>query len=306
MRSVLAVGLIVALSAALSQGQMTLVDNGFDDYDLGTVHQQGDDGYGTARWAVQQNSSTLADTTYVTVQALAEDPANLAVELKNLGRTGLVDTIYACMSLGTLSIYQEGTIYLRFKADGPNDTIMGTNDLWAHWDYGTLDTGDASSRYFQQTANNYDAMGVLIRLSAGEEFRSCDGTSGDRFVDMGQATGAWQELWIQVDQANDRMRYYLCEDGQSPALVPNPADGGAWWAMWNGVRNNDAVANLKFFVGGQPIEMGEKNVVLESVAIDPNEMTVDHYAGWAPIPAGLRADFDGDGDVDLDDFVILK
>ncbi|NLF32105.1 MAG: hypothetical protein GX591_14615 [Planctomycetes bacterium] len=318
MRKMRTMGLVLVLAALATQAEMVVVDDGFDGYQIGTAHRQGDDGTGTEtpRWAVQQNTNQFGDPGGVTIEPLAEDPANLAVRLQNRDR-GVVSTIYACMSLGPLTIYGEGTIYVRFKADAPNDTLMGTNDLWSHWDYAGYDTGDATSKLFQQMAFNYNQMGALVRLSGGEDFRACDGSpanpsptgvNGYKNVNMGQEVNVWQELWVQIDQANDRARYYLCPDGGQPAAVPNP-NGGTWWAMRNEARNNDAVANLKFFMGGVPATLGETNVLIESIAIDTEGMTLDRYAGWEPIPAmppALRADLDGDGDVDLDDFVILK
>jgi len=314
MKKVWLMGLVLALTAMAAQAEMTLLDNGWDDYTVGTAHQQGSDGFGSFRVCAQQNSAVLGDPQYVTVVALDEDPSNLGINLQNRDsvHSGTIQTTYMCVSLADLAIYGEGTIYVRFKADGPNDTLMATNDLWPHWDYGVLETGDGGAPSFQKNAGNYNEMGAIVRLSAGEEFRAFNGAFGAYSnTAVGQEIGAWQELWVQVDHANDRVKYYLCPDGGIPTLVVNPTDGGEWWGMRNQARNNNAVMNIKFFIGMYPFPDSniETNVLIESMAIDTGAMTTDHYAGWEPIPGmppALQADLDGDGDVDLDDFVILK
>ncbi|NLF30701.1 MAG: hypothetical protein GX591_07415 [Planctomycetes bacterium] len=317
MRNVfLTIGLILGLSVLAAQAELVLVDNGFDDYQLGTVHLQGDDGTGsgTSRWAVQQNGQALGDTGTQLVEALPEDATNLAVKLVNRDQNR-INHVYTCLSLGDLAIYDEGTIYLRFKADGPNDVNMQSNDLWPHWDYGHLETGDMTAPSFQKGAESNGQMAMFVRLSAGEDFRSIDGTewSSHRYVDMDQQPNQWQELWIMFDHSEDRCRFYLCPDNGTPVAVPNTFDtvDGVWFHMRNQTRDNNAVMNLRWYAGQYSVGgvLTETNVWIESMAIDPAAHTLARYAGWEPIPGlppALQADLDGDGDVDLDDFVILK
>ncbi|NLF33082.1 MAG: hypothetical protein GX591_19635 [Planctomycetes bacterium] len=207
--------------------------------------------------------------------------------------------------------------YLRYKADGPNDMNVGSNDLWPHWDYGGADpvnTGTMAAPNFQQGAESNGKMGMFMRLSAGEDFRAIDGPNwGDhRYVNMNQQVNEWQEMWIQFDHSQDRCRFFLCPDGGTPVAVPNTFDtvDGVWFKMRNLTRDNNAVMNLRIYSGPYPIGGNtiETHVWIESMAIDATAHTLDRYAGWESLSAGpaLQADLDGDGDVDLDDFVILK
>jgi len=313
MRSLLTVVLAVALTVVTAQAAMELVED-FDSYAVGTVHVT-PDGTNLPIWQVQRNSSALGDPGWVT----AEDPladGNMILKVTNRDLDGEVDTIYASMYLGaTHPITAEGTIYVRFSADGGNDTLLATNDKFPGWDYLTPDTAGAPN--YQMTADNYTEMGVIVRLSGGEDFRARDGgsTGAYRNVSLGQPINAWQELWIQIDHANDREKFYWCLDGGTPTVVMNPA-GGEWWSMRNQTRDNDSVQVIKFFIGsmndgGEPPVPLERNVMIESIGVDTAAMTDTRYDGWELGPdiwiqpcAG--ADFDGDGDVDLDDFVILK
>jgi len=322
-RDLLAAIVAVAWVAVGTGASMELYDD-FDSYAVGTIHVS-PDGTNAPRWQVQRNSPLLGDPGWVTVEDFLGDGDHM-LKITNRDLGGEVDTIYASMNMEDKAIAGLGTIYLRFAADGPNDTLLATNDLLEGWDYLRLDPanpGLATAASYQQMANNYKEMGVIVRLSGAEAFYARDGSdanpsatgvSGYKEVALGQPVRAWQELWIQIDHANDRGKFFWCLDGGEPTVVMNP-DGGQWWAMRNEQRDNDSVAAVKWFIGMYPFPIPdeggtETNVIIESIAVDTAAMTTDRYSGWEPAPdiwpCPCRADFDGDCDVDLDDFVILK
>ncbi len=301
---------VVAMPAVAA---ITMIEN-FTAYPVGeTIHDRGDwANYEEPHWQAQQNGAALADHTHSNVVQMGN---KVALELINRDRTGEVDVVYTAMNLGTNHyITDTGTIYLRFMAMQEGDTLVATNNFWAGWDYGGFQTGDALAPNFQGAANPPGAgfvnNSMLVELNA-EIFRAMNG-GGYQYVAPARLPGAAYELWMQFDITAQAARFYQCEDQGTPTLVLN-ATGGQWWAFRGTAGYQGSVENLKFFADPYPPAPAtpvETQTYIESIAVNNSAWVTDRPTENDGTPWNLSAcnpgDADGDGDVDLDDFVILK
>ncbi|MFW6155442.1 MAG: hypothetical protein ACOC95_09515 [Planctomycetota bacterium] len=299
----IAVALALTVPAA---AEITLIED-FTAYPLDTtIHDQGDwENFMEPHWQAQRNSSILGDHGWSTV---VEKGDNVALELINRDFGGELDTVYTAMNLGMNHyIYDTGTIYIRFMAETDGDTLVATNNFWAGWDYGGFETGDAGAPSYQGTATGagagYANNCMLVELSA-EDWRAYNG--GYEQHPPTKVAGTVYEMWMQMDMSGQVARFYLCEDGGTPTVVLTEAQD-EWWSFRT---YQDSVENLKFFAG---VDDGtiERPTYIESIAINTTSYVTDRPDGqelWDPsdAPTCNPGDADGDGDVDLDDFVILK
>ena len=291
------------LAGAPATAEITLVED-FSSYPLDqSIHDQGDwTTFLEPHWQAQQNSTALVDHGWSKVVQMGNQ---VALSLINRDTGGELDTVYTAVNLGmNHAIYDTGTIYVRFMSDGPGDTMMATNGHWAGWDYGSFETGDVDAPSFQGAANGpggYATQATLVEVNAGP-WEARNGGGYDSFSPPSKVARQAYELWMQFDVGGDRVRYYFCEDGGTPALVPN-ATGGEWYAFRD--TTDPSIENIKFFAGSRT---WQTEVWIESIAVNASDWVTDRYADWTywtllPPPP---CDPDGDGDIDLDDFVILK
>ena len=318
MRS-LTVVLMVALCApmALADPNMVVVED-FSSYDLSggpiQLHGLGTHYYAPSMWETQNNSGTNSPCTAQMVEAVdGVQAANLSNQDTRTTPPAL-STVHAAIALPAASeITGQGTVYVRFKPDSvPNDFILCTNDLAAGWS--TL----GADPYFGLPVGSgaYTPQGAMVFVGYSGIFRARDGSPtnpSDSGVNNYQddpavpiPAGVWSEMWVQVDNANARSMYWTCPDGGTPTQVMNPTDGTGWWYHRNQTHANAAVYNIQFNLGLG--DAAEHHVWIDTIAVDNTAFSTARFDGYQTIVIGptLRADFDGDGDVDLDDFVILK
>ncbi|NLF31033.1 MAG: hypothetical protein GX591_09125 [Planctomycetes bacterium] len=302
-RTLLAMTLTVLTAAAGAPAALTLIDD-FESYEAGSsIHGQGliaDEGM--PMWYTQANAATIAEHPGSVV--VVED-GDKALRMTNLNRTGTFSTVYTALYFGydRMLAGSETTVYLRWKPTVANDLILGTNDLWGG--YNTLG-GDANDPQYQGTTN-YASQGARVRLSGdGQYFRAASGSYASGSYtwhepqDLTIQAGQWYELWLWIDNPNDTMQIWVAPDGGTPIQMTH-SGGQAWWDHYNRNHDNNGVLNLKFFHGGADFD---RTAWIDTIAIDPDGFTLDRIEdiGTACNPG----DADGDGDVDLDDFVILK
>ena len=312
----LTVLLLAGVSAALAE--MTLIED-FESYEVGSsIHLKGTDAMGGgARWHTQVNGAALMDCNRAFVQV--EDNTKCLRATTQYWNSENPNIICVAMSMYDYGIYGEGTIYFAFKHPGdPNGFALQTNDKWPGWDYGGAETGDVAAPSFQGNmgSDGWNQGGVIAGFAGNTNgagwFWGRDGSAsnppaagdaGYKFQQVNTQSNEWTEFWVQVDHANDRSKFYTCPRGGTPELIMNP-DGGEWWAMRNEQRDNNAVLNLRFQIGYPWPTQVVCTLFLDDVAIDNTAMTLDRPDVQHDQP--VAGDLDGDGDVDLDDFVILK
>ena len=329
MRSFLTVAVAVALCAAVAQAEMVLYED-FESYTVdATIHLQGTDttaAWGeVARWYCQDNTSILRDHTWSNVR-LAGGNKYLEMVANNLA--GGQSTVCNAMSMESMEIDAAavGTIYMRFAVNDVSSNMLCTNDLEPGWDYNSyalVDPGVIGADGWQEGANNegYTSMAALFKQGGGIPFGARDQAMGNYFddPDIQLPIKKWMELWIQVDAPGDRTKYFVCEQGGTPvqAMAPGPdglnntADDTEWWGMRNQTYNSNGVENLKWIPSNYGYDDEISNTIyVDTIGIDQTAMTLDRVGPdapdlpeWAP---AIPGDLDGDGDVDLDDFVILK
>ncbi|MFW6145808.1 MAG: hypothetical protein ACOC7R_00575 [Planctomycetota bacterium] len=314
---------VVLVCVGATQAQMTLVED-FEAYDLdSSIHMQGYDSVmDDARWFTQANTSQLEPSERAFVVDVNGNQCLEATSQNPAWRDDDPDYNVVAMSMYDYGIYGEGTIYFCFMSDGQtNDMALQSNDKFPGWDYGGIETGDIDAPSYQGNLNSWTECGIIAHYAGGGNgegwFRGRDGSSAnppqagsagykDVEVDANYAN-EWTELWVQVDHANDRSKFYTCPAGGTPTIIMNP-DGSEWWSMRNETRDNDAVLNIRFQMGYPWGDSKVCGIHLDNIAVDPTAMTLDRPdATLPPNPSeGTPGDLDGDGDVDLDDFVILK
>jgi len=299
--------LVLLVFAGVAPAEMFLIDD-FESYDVDTtIHLKGIDagggGEGAPRWYSQANVSFLADSNRAFVVA---EGNNKVMRATTQGRTSTDPNVHVlAMSLYDHGIYGQGTIYFRFKhTGGPNDIALQTNDKWPGWDYGGIETNDINAPSFQGNCSTFWSQCGAIAFFGGHalgagSFRGYSGGYKDTPIDT--VANEWAEFWVQVDHANDRTKYFVCRDGGNPTIIMNPA-GGEWWTMRNQTHDNNAVLNLRFQIGQANSEVSV--LWLDDIAVDDSAMTLERPDVQHEEP--LPGDLDDDGDVDLDDFVILK
>ena len=304
---------VLLTCVGMAQAEITLIDD-FESYDAdSSIHELGwDDAAQGPRWFSQPNVSELRDSSRAFVVADGANQCLMATSQDD--RTDDPDYNVVSMSMSDVAIYGVGTIYFRFKSDGqPNDMALQTNDKWAGWDYGNFETGDIDAPSFQGNLNPWKECGIIAHYAGagngGGWFRGRDGSgsnpasagsAGYKDVQVNTNANEWNELWVQVDHANDRSKFFTCTAGGTPTVIMNP-DGGEWWSMRNETRDNNAVMNLRFQMGADWQAPVVSTLWLDDIAIDSTAMTLERPPGGS-----IPGDLDGDGDVDLDDFVILK
>ncbi len=303
------VGIVVALALttlAVAQAETIKLIEDFNDYPLNeTIHDKGDwEMWEEPMWQAQRNSSALGDHGHSLVVQKGD---KVALELINRDTGGELDTVYTAMNLGINNYIEDtGTIYIRFMANQDGDTLVAVNNYQPGWDYDAWETGDAGAPSFQGTATGegagYAHNAMLVELSA-EDWR-CYNISGYEQHAPAKTAETVYEMWMQFDLAAQAARFYLCEDGGDPAVVLTSAQG-EWWGFRD---SQDSVENLKFFAGNHDYET---QVYVESIAVNTTEYVTVRPDGWeawtlSEEPVCNPGDADGDGDVDLDDFAILK
>ncbi|MFW6154426.1 MAG: PEP-CTERM sorting domain-containing protein [Planctomycetota bacterium] len=249
---------------SVASAQVVLMDD-FESYNLGTISGQG-------TWMAQRNSSAFGDHGWSTVTTEGGDQV---LSLINRDFDGEIDTVYTSSTIPTIS--STGTIYLKWKADGPNDTLVTTNDLGAGW----TDDGNGQLVGDGQGTNNYGDQAAMTVLRGDMQFRARNG-GGYEDVDPVQSANAWHEMWIQIDVAAQASRYYVCEAGGTPTVVLNGNDG-EWWG--NRSTAYDQVSNIKFFAGGYPWpDMDtQTEVLIDDIGVD----TCDYSLNAVPEPATM-------------------
>ncbi|NLF32366.1 MAG: hypothetical protein GX591_15935 [Planctomycetes bacterium] len=305
---------VVLTCAGLAQAEMALVED-FESYEVdSSIHMQGQDPVGGgSRWYTQANMSELMDCNRAFVVAEGNNKVLRATTQDQT--TEVTDYLAIAMSMSDHAIYGQGTIYFRFKhLGGGSDNALMTNDLWPGWDYGGYETGTIDAPSFQGnlSSHGWSKSGVIAFFTGwvnGEGwFRGRDGSAsnppaagaaGYKDVQVNTHANEWTEFWVQIDHANDRSKFYICPDGGTATVIMNP-DGGEWWAMRNEQRDNNAVLNLRFQLGSDGDQV--RTLYLDDIAIDDEAMTLER----PDVQHDKPGDLDGDGDVDLDDFVILK
>lgn len=237
MRTFVAILVGLALVSTAS-AQYTMIDD-FEGYTLGSIHDQGG-------WQVQQNSSILGDPGWVTV--VDDGTGNQALQLVNRDTDGELDTIYAALDLD-VSLSGQNTLKLTFRSNGPNDTLMGTNDLLPGWNYPDGQGQDAG----WQGTTNYAQQAAIVVLKTDDVFRAYDfNTYRNTDVQYAPDANTWYDLYMVLDTDNNRTMYGIAPAGGTPQVVVNPDDGSWWWGDRD--KSYDAVSNLKFFIGSQAEE----------------------------------------------------
>jgi hypothetical protein len=195
---------------------------------------------------------------------------------------------------------------VQWLADGPTDCVMATNDKFPG--FGNYAAPDGSVFYQPYGASAWTQNASLLQLNGDEAFIARNGgfTGGYESITPNNPSGQWNELWIQFDVLNDRCKYYRCIDGGAP--VQMMSSDGEWWAFRNQDWENNAVKNILFLSGLQPLPgiVAEYSVLIDNIGVDTSGWSLDRYPLPPAPPAEKPGDLDGDGDVDLDDFVILK
>jgi len=321
---------LVCVGPAQAQEPPLTVVEDFEAYDVdASIHEQGwDETWLGPRWYSQANVSEIpTDSNRAFVR---EEGGNQCLHITGQNHNNDDNDYNAtAMSMWDYEIAGEGTIYFCFRSNGdPNDIALQTNDLYPGWDYDGVaqdDPGTVGASGFQGNLGTqcWTWTGIITHFCGAANgagwFRGRDGAqSGTPYASAGEPgykdvqvdanyANEWTELWIHVDHENDRCKFFIADAGEDPAAIMNP-DGGDWWSMRNEDRDNDAVLNLRFQVGSAWTydEMGE--VWLDNIAVNTTEWSLARPD--VPLPPedepGTPGDLDGDGDVDLDDFAILK
>jgi len=315
----------VLICVGMAQGQeppLTVIED-FESYDVdASIHQLGwDDTWMGPRWYSQANVGEVP--TDSNRWFVVEESGNQCVKATSQDHNSdVADYNVTAMSMWDYEISAEGTIYFCFRSDGvPNDNALQTNDLSAGWDYDFTGEIDAEGYQGNLSSHGWTWSGIITHFCGWTNgsgwFRGRDGAqTGSPLASAGSPgykdvevdanyANEWTELWIHVDHANDRCKFFIADAGEDPAAIMNP-DGGDWWSMRNEDRDNDAVRNIRFQMGGSG---GEWNTLwLDNIAVNTTEWSLARPD--VPLPPedepGTPGDLDGDGDVDLDDFAILK
>jgi len=180
MKSLLTIALAVALCGAVAQAQMVMYED-FESYPVDeTIHGKGVDqtdlnpGVDIPRWYCQDNTSLLfwGDGTQRDhgQSVVREQPdGNQYLEMGTVGPgDGVYDTLGTAMSMESMQIAGQGTIYMRWCVNDISSNMLCTNDLEAGWDYAGMapppDTGAIGADGWQE--------GYIQRRGLHEDGRS--------------------------------------------------------------------------------------------------------------------------------------
>ena len=302
-----------AVVPVVAYSQVVLVDD-FESYaEDSSIHQQG-------AWEAQANTSITIDSEHSRVVTRDGDRALQLGNRDEVHPGDVFQTVYTTMALP--SALQTGTIYLRWmkssegfdEAGDPvapvrGDMVLATNGRPAGFDPdGDGFLTDLGPGTAGQEAANYGQQAALVGLyatAAGNQFHARDNGSykdvntpfaGNLVFDQ------WYEMWMQVDHtANQRTRYYIAEDGESPQVVMNGAS-----EFW-GHRDDSysAATAIKFLTGGSSSGVNSESLVyVDTVGVDPTGFSTNSLAdgggGFDP------ADFDESGSVDATDLALWQ
>lgn len=282
MSKFLTIALAVTVCAAAAQAQMVLYED-FESYAVDTsIHLQGEDVAGVPRWYGQGNVTGLRDHRESNVRAAG---GNQYLELISNYRGNPNTAALTAMAMKSMEITGEGTIYMRYAALDQSANALCTNDLNPGWDYAS-GTGDINTDGWQESAGGegYSKMGAIYSIGGGNPFQAYDGGyQTDTNIDV--PVQQWMELWVQVDSANDRTKYFICEQGGTPVQAIGP--NGEWWSMRNADHDNDSVTNLKFVMSnwGYAGDGVSNGILLDTIGVNTSAMTLERVgANCPPIP----------------------
>ncbi len=288
MSKFLTIALAVSVCAAAAQAQMVLYED-FESYAVDTsIHMQGVDVPGVARWYAQDNTTQLQDHLSSNVRSAG---GNQYLEMVANYATGDQSPEAAtAMAMKSVEITGEGTIYLRFAANDISANMLCTNDLNPGWDYnseGAVDPGEIGTNGWQDgggTWEGYSAMNALYKIGGGEPFGAYAHGVYDSDASIVPPVLTWMELWIQVDSVNDRTKYFICEQGGTPVKAMNSQ--GEWWTGRNQAHDSDSTANLKFLISNWSYFDDVSNaILLDTIGVNTSAMTLERVgADCPPIP----------------------
>jgi len=201
-----------------------------------------------------------------------------------------------------------GTLYVQYIADTVNDVIVGTNGFEPGYFTDVVgQPADPDNLYQGVGAAPYARQGQIVRFGADQPFYARNGGAYETVATVQLPAEKWIELWIDLDCANLRSRYYVAIDGAARQRVDNA--GGEWWG-WRNLVNDFAfnmMINQGATIAGQQYETV---VIVDNIAINPTAFDNGSLPlgpnPYEELPPPLPGDANLDDVVNINDFIILK